>query len=209
MFFPLVAASALINLSTDAHSYEYPLQSFVQEVQSVFANQSPFAQEFLPYLEGSIDVIGFFTASLDEEFQLKHVKLKNDFIEFCNDPSLLSTVIAGCKSLQKFPRLRFTSRITAFENATEYLENRCSENLINLAYQERVYIYGAVRALSEIHDDLCDYICGVYGNEDWEEYFDFYDIEELAYLFLLNPTENTQYNLQLGLSLLKSKIHNL
>ncbi|MES2345805.1 MAG: hypothetical protein V4494_07710 [Chlamydiota bacterium] len=209
MFFPLIAASALINLSANSISYEYPLQSFVEEVQDVFTNQSPFADEFLPFLEGGIDIIGFFTANLNEDFQLRHTKLKNDFTDFCSDPNLLSTVIADCKNLRKFPKLRFAKRIEAFENATEYLEERCSFDLMTLSYADRVYIYGAVRALNEIHDDLCDYVCGVYDNDSWEDYFDFDDVAELSYLFLLNPTLQTQYNLQLGLSILKAKIHNL
>ncbi len=200
--------SSLINLSSSVH-HEYAVQYFIEDLRYVLSEHAPFAEEFLPYLEGGIDIIGFFSAKVSEEFHAKYLKLKDDFTNFRTDPTLLKTLVSDCKKLFSFPRLRFADRISAFEEATAHLETCAGADLSTLGYNERVYIYSASKALNEIHEELCNNICAIYDNCDWEDYFDFQDLQTQAHDFLFNPTLHSQLQLQVILSLLKAKIHNL
>lgn len=208
MLTPLLIGSTVINLSS-SKPHEYPIQCFLEDVENLVAKQTPFAEEFLPYLEGGIDMLGFFSAKIDEEFYGKFLKLKENFNQFRADNTLKQMLIEDCQELSLFPRLRLAERIAAFEDATSYLEACAGMDLASIGYPERVYIYGASCALNQIHEELCTYLCAVYDNAEWEDYFNFSDLEDQAHNFLLNPTFQSQFQLQLILSLLKSKIHNL
>ena len=202
-------ANFSITLTSSHLKYEYPLCYFVADLEKILSNQGPLAEEFKPFLKGAIDVIALFADQLDAEFRTKVKLLCVDFDQFYNNSGSLETVIEDLELVKAFPHLRFAHRITALENGLLLLSEKAAVDLQEMNYPERLYLYGVAKALSEIHEVLCNYLCSIYDNDDWHDYLQLEDIEQLCHDFLLNPTLFTQHQLQVGLAILAEKVRNL
>src|SRR5580704_17790146 len=125
MFLPLIALLSVGPLHSS--TFEDSIYYFAHDIEDVFRNQSPFNEEFFPYLTGGVDTIGFFNAQLNEEDQKSFFEFKETFTKYQSDPALLETLLEDVKELYFFPRLKFCQRLDAFEAALESLETRADQ----------------------------------------------------------------------------------
>jgi hypothetical protein len=193
-------SSMLLAIALPSENQNQALTTFITDHEEGIPSYQPFSPDFQPMIQGHLDLLSYFIPEKDEASKMHLLQIQEGVKNYFTLEPTVEPITEALHLLKTTLCISKKQWDHSLKETLIALEESASEELEQLSYPKRLYLFGKAFALDLLYNEYS----ALTFDFTLLEQFD--DVQDTAEDLLFNPTDKTQKLFLLAIQKLKRQL---